>query len=57
MIIAGNETTTKLLANALYWLARHSDERKKVEEDPATIAAWAEETLRFDPSSQLSPAP
>lgn len=53
MIIAGNETTTKLLANALYWLAKNPDQRKKVDEDPALIAGWAEETLRYDPSSQL----
>jgi hypothetical protein len=53
MIIAGNETTTKLLANALYWLSKNQDQRKKVEEDPGLIAGWAEETLRYDPSSQL----
>ena len=53
MIIAGNETTTKLLANALYWLARNPDQRKKVDENPDLIASWAEETLRYDPSSQL----
>ena len=53
MIIAGNETTTKLLANALYWLARNPDERKRVDENSRLIAGWAEETLRYDPSSQL----
>lgn len=54
MIIAGNETTTKLLANALYWLERNPDERKRVEADPPkTTPAWVEETLRYDPSSQL----
>jgi cytochrome P450 len=53
MIIAGNETTTKLLANSLYWAWRNPDQRKLVREDPSLIAAWAEETLRFDPSSQL----
>jgi len=53
MIIAGNETTTKLLANALYWLGRNPEERAKVDADPALVPAWAEETLRYDPSSQL----
>ena len=53
MIIAGNETTTKLLANALYWLSKNPDQRKKVDENPALIPGWAEETLRYDPSSQL----
>ncbi len=53
MIIAGNETTTKLLANALYWLWKHPAQRDVVRNSPDTIANWAEETLRFDPSSQL----
>ena len=53
MVIAGNETTTKLLGNALYWISKNPDERAKVGADPSLIAGWAEETLRFDPSSQL----
>jgi len=52
MIIAGNETTTKLLGNALYWLGRNPGERKKVREDPALIPRWVEETLRYDNSTQ-----
>jgi len=53
MIIAGNETTTKLLANAVFWLARHPATRKEVQEDPARVPQWVEETLRFDNSTQL----
>jgi cytochrome P450 len=53
MIIAGNETTTKLLANALYWLWKHPGQRDIVRSSPDMISNWAEETLRFDPSSQL----
>jgi cytochrome P450 len=53
MIIAGNETTTKLLGNALYWLGRHPEQRRKVEADERLVEGWVEETLRFDPSSQL----
>jgi len=53
MIIAGNETTTKLLANAIYWLARHPSARKEVRESPALIPDWVEETLRYDNSTQL----
>jgi cytochrome P450 len=52
MIIAGNETTTKLLGNALYWLWRNPAEREKVRRDPARIADWVEETLRYDASTQ-----
>jgi cytochrome P450 len=52
MIVAGNETTTKLLANALYWLWRFPDQRKLVADDPRRIPRWVEETLRFDSSTQ-----
>jgi cytochrome P450 len=53
MIVAGNETTTKLLANALYWLWRHPEQRTVVREDPGRTADWVEETLRFDNSTQM----
>jgi cytochrome P450 len=53
MIIAGNETTTKLLANAVYWLQRHPAVRKEVSESPVLVPQWVEETLRFDNSTQL----
>jgi len=52
MIVAGNETTTKLLANALYWLWRHPDQRAAVRSGTAPVADWVEETLRFDNSTQ-----
>jgi hypothetical protein len=53
LIIAGNETTTKLLANAVYWLSKHPAVRKEVTESPALVPQWVEETLRFDNSTQL----
>jgi hypothetical protein len=53
MIVAGNETTTKLLANAVYWLERHPAALEEVSEDPALVPLWVEETLRFDNSTQL----
>jgi cytochrome P450 len=53
MVVAGNETTTKLLANAWYWGWRFPDERAKVLADPTRIPHWVEETLRFDTSSQM----
>jgi len=53
MIIAGNETTTKLLANALYWLQQNPAARAEVRADPALVPAWVEETLRYDNSTQL----
>jgi cytochrome P450 len=53
MIIAGNETTTKLIGNALYWLWKFPDERAQVRSDPRLIANWIEETLRYDGSTQM----
>jgi cytochrome P450 len=53
MVVAGNETTTKLLGNAWYWAWRYPDQRAKPFGDPARIPTWVEETLRFDTSSQM----
>lgn len=48
---AGNETVTKLLATALYWLARHPDQRRALVDDPSLVPNAVEEFLRFDPPS------
>jgi cytochrome P450 len=48
---AGNETVTKLLAAAFYWLARFPDERRILADDPGLIPNAVEEFLRFDPPS------
>ena len=53
MVVAGNETTTKLLGNALYWGARNKSEVSQVLSDPDRAPEWVEETLRYDTSSQL----
>ena len=53
MTIAGNETTTKLLANAVYWLAHNPEQRRRVEQDHGLVPNWVEETLRYDNSSQI----
>jgi len=53
MIIAGNETTTKLLANALFWLEKSPAARAEVCADLALVPNWVEETLRYDNSTQL----
>jgi cytochrome P450 len=53
LVVAGNETTTKLLANAWYWAWRFPDQRAKPFADPARIPQWIEETLRYDTSSQM----
>ena len=53
MVVAGNETTTKLLGNAWWWAWRNPEERAKPFADPARIPDWVEETLRYDGSSQM----
>lgn len=53
MVVAGNETTTKLLAHAWYWAWRNPDQRAKPFADPGRIGDWVEETLRYDTSSQM----
>jgi hypothetical protein len=53
MVVAGNETTTKLLGNAWYWGWRHPDQRAKPFDDHHRVVSWIEETLRFDTSSQM----
>lgn len=53
MVVAGNETTTKLLANAMFWGHRNPDQSQLVIEDPERVSDWVEETLRYDTSSQL----
>lgn len=54
MVVAGNETTTKLLGNALFHLSRHPDQLDEVLADPGggLVDAWVEETLRYDGSTQ-----
>jgi cytochrome P450 len=49
MVVAGNETTTKLLANSLYWAWKHGLGSRVLNEP---VDAWVEETLRYDTSSQ-----
>lgn len=55
MVVAGNETTTKLLGNSLFWATRHDlmDRILDVPDDHDLVSRWIEETLRFDTSSQI----
>jgi cytochrome P450 len=53
MVIAGNETTTKLLANAAFWGHKNPDQIAPLYDDDSRIPLWVEETLRYDTSSQI----
>lgn len=53
MVVAGNETTTKLLGNAAFWGAKNPDQLAAIHADHSRIPLWIEETLRYDTSSQI----
>jgi cytochrome P450 len=53
IVVAGNETTTKLLANAWYWAWRFPDQKAKALAEARRAPQWVEETLRYDTSSQM----
>ena len=53
MVVAGNETTTKLISNAWYWGWDNPGERAKAFGASERIADWVEETLRYDTSTQM----
>ncbi|GBD26686.1 Putative cytochrome P450 123 [bacterium HR30] len=52
LIIAGNETTTKMLGNAVDLLYRHPEQRARLLREPHRMADAVEEVLRFEPSTQ-----
>jgi cytochrome P450 len=51
-VIAGHETTTKMVANAVELLSRHPDQRATLVADPALVPGAVEEVLRFHNSTQ-----
>ncbi|HKS98745.1 MAG TPA: cytochrome P450 [Rugosimonospora sp.] len=53
MVVAGNETTTKLLGNALFHLTARPAVRDRVFADASLVPRWIEETLRYDTTTQL----
>jgi cytochrome P450 len=53
LIIAGNETTTKLIGNAAVLLAQHPDQRARVVAGRGLIPPMVEEVLRYDGSTQM----
>ena len=48
LLVAGNETTTDLISNAVVLLDRHPGEREKLVKDPAGVATAVEEFLRYE---------
>jgi cytochrome P450 len=55
LLLAGNETTTNLLGNAVDALLEHPEELERVSRDLSLVPALIEETLRYDgPVQQLT---
>ena len=51
-IIAGHETTTKMVANVMELLSRHPDQKAAVSADPELVPGTIEEVLRYHNSTQ-----
>jgi cytochrome P450 len=53
LLVAGNETTTNLIGNAVNALLDHPETLERVARDPSLIPGLIDETLRWDPPIQL----
>ncbi len=51
-VIAGHETTTKMVANSIELLSRHPDQRAALVADATLVSGAVEEVLRFHNSTQ-----
>lgn len=52
LLVAGNETTTNLIGNALVALLANPGEMERLWADPSLVPSAMEEALRFDPPAQ-----
>jgi cytochrome P450 len=52
LLVAGNETTTKMLTEMMRLLAEHPEEWQKVRDDPTRVDRIVEETLRLSTPTQ-----
>lgn len=55
LIVAGNDTTTNLIANGAVLLARHPEQRRRLAADPSLIPNAVEEMLRYESPAQVLP--
>jgi cytochrome P450 len=55
LLVAGNETTTKLLAAGILALIENPDQMAKVRADPGLVANLVEEALRLESPVQMLP--
>jgi cytochrome P450 len=55
LLVAGNETTTTLIGNAVLTLLDHPGELKRLRDDPTLLPSAIDEVLRFDSPVQFDP--
>ena len=55
LLVAGNETTTTLIGNAVLELLAHPGELKRLRDDPGLLPSAIEEVLRFASPVQFDP--
>ena len=55
LLVAGNETTTTLIGNAVLELQDHPGELKRLRNDPSRMATVIDEVLRFSSPVQFDP--
>jgi cytochrome P450 len=53
LLVAGNETTTNLMANGMLAILTTPGLQKQLREEPRLCRAWVNETLRFDAPVQI----
>lgn len=54
LLVAGHETTSNLIGNAVISLLRFPDERKRLQEDEALLPSAVDEFLRYESPIQLT---
>ncbi len=54
LLVAGHETTSNLVGNAVIALLRNPGERKRLQDDPGLIGSAVDEFLRYDGPIQLT---
>jgi cytochrome P450 len=55
LLIAGNETTTKLIGTGLRLLADHPDQRRDLADDPSLMSGAVDEILRYQGVAAILP--
>jgi cytochrome P450 len=55
LLVGGNETTTRLIATAVWLVLSHEDTRMRVTRDPELLAGVVEEALRMESPIQVFP--